>query len=115
MPAYTATDLTCLSTVIKNTSGSAKYFSFLPTHGLRLAADEEVSIVGDLFEACTRGCRAVKRNISALLKAIDDGDLTIVSTPAPVFYDAGWGESRVARVKNGTLGTDGPCWDSVSV
>ena len=37
-----------LRTLIKNTSGATKTFSFIPPHGKRLADDEETSVLGDI-------------------------------------------------------------------
>jgi len=82
---------TLLYTTVKNTSGARKKFTFLPPHGKELAAGEEYVLFGSLHDAVCGADRAVaRRNILALEKALQNGDLTVVHTPSPVL------ESKIA-------------------
>jgi hypothetical protein len=103
-----------LVSTVRNTSGVTKRFSFLPPHGLQLANNAEVSIVGNIIEAVGRGDRGNGgRHRQALLNAIDDGDLVIVATPSPVLEN-GSGEPMVLVISGNTLTLENPCWESLS-
>jgi len=98
------TNTALLSTVIKNTSGVGKHFGFLPPHGRYLAAGEQIAITGDLLTVVGQGRGTTgKRKREALLKALENGDLTIVSTPTPIQYDAVQQEIRAIMLINGRL------------
>lgn len=106
-------DLTCLVSTVKNTSGVTKRFGFLPPHGKQLAADEEYTVFGNILEAVNRGVRATSaRHREALETALENGDLTIVHTPAPVLEDQTTGDSKVLQLDNGSLAAVDPCWES---
>lgn len=105
-------DHACLVSTVKNTSGQEKYFGFLPPHGKRLAADEEINILGDIKEAVNRGDRFGNRHMNALLDTLDRGDLTIISTPLPIAYDETDEVSLVMGVDNGVLALSAPCWET---
>lgn len=106
-------DHSCLVTVIKNTSGGPLVCSFIPPHGRALEADEEVEIVGDIIEAIRHMHRtASQRMIQSFLDALDSGDLTIVSTPAPLLEDTVTGDTKAVKVTSGTLGVEDPCWET---
>lgn len=110
-------DNTCLNTLIRNTSGGTRNFSFLPPHGIRMAAGEEVSIVGDLVQALSRSVDgAGRRNIISLQKALDAGDLMIVSSPSQILHDDTKNKSRILHLNNDVLTVVDPSFaDSVSV
>jgi len=105
-------DHSCLVSTVKNTSGQDKYFGFLPPHGKRLAADEEINVFGDLKEAVNRGDRYGNRSMNALLSALDNGLLTIISTPLPIAYDETDEVSKVIGLDNGALSLSAPCWET---
>ena len=108
---------TALYTIVKNTSGVAKTFGFLPPHGRRLAANATKMVQGDIRVAVANGCGGPggnARNLLALEKALDDGDLTIISSPSPVLCDTVTGASVILKVTSGTLGVEAPDYaDSV--
>jgi hypothetical protein len=108
----TVYDHSCLVTVLKNTSGRTRKFSFIPPHGKELAANEEVNVVGDILEAVNRGDRFGNRPVQGLLNALDDGSMEIVSTPAPIVYDETLGTSHTLGVDNGSLSISSPCWET---
>lgn len=102
-----------LLTVVRNTSGGTRKFSFLPPHGRELAANEEVSYTGDLGAAISRGDHnANKRNLDALLASVDAGDLIVVRTPNPIFYDEFTSNVRTLRVQANVLSLTEPSWES---
>lgn len=101
----------CLYTVVKNTSGAARNFPFLPPHGVRLAANATYSMAGDPISAVARGDRkANARHVNDFIAAIADHSLAVVSTPAPVLKDLGNSQTKVVVVNNGTLASADPCW-----
>lgn len=109
MPTY---DHSCLVSTVQNTSGQEKFFGFLPPHGKRLAASEEINVFGDIKEAVNRGDRFGNRHMNSLLDALDRGDLTIISTPLPIAYDETLEVSKVVGIDNGALSLSDPCWET---
>ena len=97
----------CLFTTVKNTSGGALHFGFLPPHGRTLADEEEATIFGDLHAVVTN-----PRSQRALAKALDDGDLTIVTSPCPIVFDDGDQASYRLGSNNGSPVATAPDWDS---
>lgn len=105
-------DLSCLYSTVKNISGGAKTFGFLPPHGRLLAANEEFTVFGDIKQAIIRFERTeARRNIIAFENALKRGDLTIISTPNPILEDKSTGASKMAQLRGGVLGWVDPCWD----
>lgn len=98
-------------TTVKNISGGTKRFGFLPPHGMELAADEEVAVFGDIREAVNRGDRFGKRWMDALANALENNELDIVNSPAPIFYDETLDNSKILVVDNGAVALDDPCWE----
>jgi len=104
-------DHSCLMSVLRNTSGQLKTFGFIPPHGKKLAVNEEISVFGNILEAVNRGDRFGNRHMNALLDALDRGDITIVSTPAPILFDETNQTSHILVVDGGTLSIADPCWE----
>ena len=105
-------DHSCLVTTLKNASGQEKFFGFIPPHGKRLDADEEINVFGDIKEAVNRGDRFGNRNMQALLDALDRGDIEIISTPLPIAFDETLQVSKVMGIDNGALYLSDPCWET---
>lgn len=109
-------NMECLYSTVKNVSGKAKTFGFLPPHGRKLAANEEFTAFGDIRQAIASlregGRNAAQRDIVAFEAAVERGDLEIVSTPSPVLEDGTTGASKMLSLDNGTLATADPCWYS---
>jgi len=108
----------CLNTVIKNTSGGTRVFGFIPPHGVKLGNNETYSVPGDIIAAMSAGDSILaRRRIAAFRKALENGDITIVSTPAVAFTtsynDLG---SVVLSVNNstGAVGIARSCWNPAS-
>ena len=107
-------DTSCLYSTVKNISGVAKIFGFLPPHGRELAVNEEFTVFGDVRQGLggNRGSeRSVHRRDNAAFEAaIEEGDLEIVSTPSPILEDVDDGTPKMLQVATGTLTAVDPCW-----
>jgi hypothetical protein len=109
-------DTATTHSTVKNISGGSKKFGFLPPHGMELTADEEVTVFGDIREAVNRGDRFGNRWMNALASALENNELEIRNTPAPVFYDETLDNVRMLVVDNGSVALAEPCWeDSLTV
>ena len=73
-------------TVVRNTSGKELFFGFLGAHGVKLAADANYSVPGDL--AAKLANKTSKRSFDAFTKAVEAGNLTVLKTPTPFATDA---------------------------
>lgn len=106
-------DTRCLYSTVKNTSGQRKKFGFLPPHGRELAAGEEFTVFGDIKQAIIRHERTeARRSIIAFEQALLRGDMEIISTPGIILEDdSNPGSTKMLRLRNGTLGTQDPCWN----
>lgn len=71
-------------TIVRNTSGVRRFFSFLGGNGAFLDAGEDARIPGDLF---TRWQNDTIQT-SALRRALTDGALEILKTPDVFVFDA---------------------------
>ena len=102
----------CLQSTVKNTSGGVLKFSFLPPHGRELADDAELTLDGHLVEAIRRtgGYVASLRHIAGLKAALEAGDIEIVKTPNPVFYDPTNDETKMLKIDAGVLYAADGCW-----
>jgi hypothetical protein len=100
---------TGLYTTVENTSGSAKVFGFLGTHGKRLAANETYTVPGDLVAKL--GGQRSQRKFKALEAALTTGDLKIVSSPAVYLYSEQSEVTRELALDGLVLGTVDPQWD----
>lgn len=107
-------DTSCLYSTVRNTSGVAKIFGFLPPHGRELAINEEFTVFGDVRQGLggNRGSeRSVhRRDNAAFESAIDAGDLTIINTPSPILEDTVTGLPKMLQLASGVLSSVDPCW-----
>lgn len=78
-----------LYTTVKNISGTAKVFGFLGAHGKRLADDGTYTVPGDLVATLGNGGKGGQRKFKALEKALEAGDLAIVSSPSVYLSEGG--------------------------
>jgi hypothetical protein len=100
-------DSTCLETKVRNMSGKAAVFGFLPPHGKKLAAGDEYTFFGSmtgLLQAITS-----KRKREAFIAAVKSGDIVVVSTPSPLFYDETLDVTKTIKVANNSISTADPC------
>jgi hypothetical protein len=101
-----------LKTLVRNMTGREAFFGFLGPRGKRLAAGEEYELDGDprqSFAGVTQG-----RKRRALLNALDNGDLVIVRTPPPLFYDETLDVTKTIKVNNNTVSATDPSWGAYS-
>ena len=107
-------DTSCLYSTVKNISGGAKIFGFLPPHGRELASAEEFTVFGDSRQNLggNRGSeRSVHRRDNAAFEAaVEAGDLEIISTPSPILEDVTLEIPKMLKLDSGTLSTVDPCW-----
>jgi hypothetical protein len=73
-----------LYTTVKNTSGAEVSFGFLGAHGKRLANNATYTVPGDLVAKL--GNQQSQRQFKAFERAIEQGDLVVISSP--VVYTA---------------------------
>lgn len=105
----------CLYSTLRNMLNREAYFGFLPPHGRRLAAGEEVTVFGDIqhyFARQTPNDRGRRAFEAALCKA--DPDIVIVHDPALHLTDLTTDETQVIQLSGGTLSAVDPCWGSYS-
>lgn len=99
-----------LYTTVKNTSGSPAVFGFLGLHGKRLANNETFTVPGDLVAKL--GGQRAQRQFKALERALHDGDLIIVNSPAVYLSDTADGSLHEVKVTTDTVGQRAPQgWD----
>lgn len=103
----------CLYTTLKNVSGSERVFGFLGCRGKRLAADETITLPGNLVTALGGGGKWNQKKFKALERSLDAlQSLELVSTPAVHLYDPIQDRTRQLAYVGGQLGTVDPCWYS---
>jgi hypothetical protein len=69
--------LDCIYTTLRNSSGVTRYFDYLPPHGRRLAAAEEINIPGDWLPWMRGNLRKMRGFASDLTNCL----IEIVKTP----------------------------------
>ena len=107
-------DVSCLYSTVKNISGVAKIFGFLPPHGRTLAVNEELTVFGDVRQGLggNHGSeRSVHRRDNAAFEAaIESGDLEILQTPSPILQDVDTGLPKMLQLASGTISAVDTCW-----
>jgi hypothetical protein len=99
-----------LYTTVKNVSGAEATFGFLGLHGKRLANNATFTVPGDLVAKL--GNQRSQRQFKALEKALYDGNLVIVNSPAVYLTDVADNSIDQVRLSSNTLGTTSPQgWD----
>ena len=103
-------DTACLYTTVKNKTGKTRVFGFLGVRGMRLVADEIVTVRGDLVAKL--GSQTSARRFNALERSLLAESLEIQSTPAVHLYDAVSDDVKQLALSNDVLGVVDPCWDT---
>jgi hypothetical protein len=98
----------CLYTTVRNTSGHEAVFSFIPPHGRRMAADEQLTVAGNLVDRLAK--LTSNRNFKALERALQSGALAIVATPMTFVYDEAGDATHGVGIAGGALGEVDACW-----
>lgn len=98
----------CLYTTVRNTSGHEAVFSFIPPHGRRMAADEQLTVAGNLVDRLAK--QTSNRGFKALERALQSGALAIIATPTTFVYDEAGDATHGVGIAGGALGEVDPCW-----
>lgn len=99
-----------LYTTVKNVSGAEAVFGFLGLHGKRLADNATFTVPGDLVAKL--GNQRSQRQFKALEKALEQGDLVIVNSPAVYITDTDDNSIDQVTVNDGAVETTSPAgWD----
>ncbi len=114
-----AFETACLYSTVRNVSGQTMKFGFLPPHGRELAADEEVTVFGDIREAVVRNQRNTSQHhVKGLIRALDGTNdtggrlLAIINTPAVFLFDETDGQTVTLICDNATLDVATPCTET---
>lgn len=102
-----------LYSTVRNMLPREVYLGFLPPHGKRIAAGEEVTVFGDVqthFYRQTHNGRGQR----SLENALKNGTLVIVKSPAVHLYDETLDETKVLSLNNGSFVAADPLWGSYS-
>ena len=102
--AITAAKLAISQTTVKNTSGVAKFFGFIPPHGKKLPLNGSYNFYGTLLNTMDEDDVRSRRKHAPLSAALDRGDITIIKTPYTYLQDSGSGLTKELKVTSGTLG-----------
>jgi hypothetical protein len=99
-----------LYTTVKNVSGAEAVFGFLGLHGKRLADNATFTVPGDLVARL--GNQRSQRQFKALEKALEQGDLVILNSPAVYITDTDDASIDQVTVTAGVVETTAPVgWD----
>ena len=97
-----------LYTTVKNISGAEATFGFIGARGKRLANNATHTVPGDLVAALGKGGRSGQRQFKALERALSDGNLVILSSPAVYVTDTDDGSVDQISVADGVVETVSP-------
>ncbi len=100
-------NIDCLATVIKNPGSADLNLSFIPPHGIKLAAGASYVFYGDLVTAILASDGG-QRKLKAFKKAVESGKIQVTATPAAIFADDGGNPTTIA-VQLGTVVPVTPC------
>jgi hypothetical protein len=104
--------ISCLYTSIKNVSGASYNANWLQ-RGKVLAAGDCLTLFGDISDYAfdDRG-RINQRFVTALNNALTNNQLEIISSPAPILFDATLTKVKYLKLDNNVLTTTDPCYGS---
>lgn len=88
-------------TVFENLTGKTRFFGYLGSHGMRLQANEVVTIPGDVIAVLYN---ERFRDFQGLLRDLQQGTLRVQSRPVPVLFDTAGGRPVSFQMQNGFLG-----------
>jgi hypothetical protein len=99
-------NIDCVNTTVRNMSGKAAVFGFLPPHGKKLEAGEEYTFFGSIESLLSKVTSGRKR--AGFTAAVQSGDLVVVSGPTPILYDATLDVSKTIKLDNNSFSTTDP-------
>jgi hypothetical protein len=108
-----------LYTTVRNLRTKATFFGFLPPHGRRLAAGEELSFIGSIQERLYTNGVLRNQKRKSLEAALDQdtgspAKMAIVKTPAVILFDDTRDESKKLNLANGSFATADPSFAKYS-
>lgn len=108
--------LTNIQTTIVNNSNHTRSLGFVPPHGVTLGPYEQYTFDGNIDRLWTNpnGTHNRRKKLS-VETALLNGNLQIVSTPAPVMADVATGATKVDQLKSGTISAVAPSWGSYTI
>lgn len=105
MPASNL-NLSCLQTTVRNMRSTRHSYGFLGPRGMRLGPGEQVMIPGDIWDSASKNAR----NFASLSRSLQSGELVVVRSPTPIYFDISLDRARTLQIANGTLSAIDPCW-----
>lgn len=100
----------CFYTIVKNTSGQRRFFSFLPPHGKWLNANETYMFYGYPWETRRYSHGSSQRYIDAFHNALMNGELKLISTPAPIVANATSSRAIGINLAGNVVAVAGKCY-----
>ena len=107
------TETQCLYSTVRNMLPREVYLGFLPQHGKRAAAGEEITVFGDVQHHFARQTPN-ERGRRSLENALKDGNLAIVKGPSVFLYDDSTDETKILTLAGGSFVAADPCWGEYS-
>jgi len=108
-PRASTAPVDCLYTTVQNTSGAEAVFSFLPPHGRTMAAQEQLTVAGNLVDRLA--VKTSRRQFQALERALAAGVIAIIATPSVIVYDDTIASGQPLDPQAvGFAGMVDPCW-----
>lgn len=105
-------DINCFKTIVVNTSGTTRYFDFLPPYGLELAANATFSHTGTVEDWVRRSNRPAQAEtlMASFENAVLNGWIAVKSTPAQIAYDTTDSQSLMLGADNSAIALQIPCY-----
>jgi hypothetical protein len=103
----------CMNTTVVNTSGTRRYFDFLPPHGATLNPGQEFTYAGDIPQWIIKRSLRPDQLIThwkTVQYTLQQNLLAIKSTPSPLVYDPTQATTRMIDSDNGKLQLSPPCY-----
>lgn len=105
-------DTLSLYSRVRNISGAARFYGYLPPHGRTLAANESITIKGRLEDHMLTGGRLNLRKFTALENDLLEGRIEITKHPEHLLYDPTTDAMKQLKLDNSVLGVEDPSYGS---
>lgn len=102
-----------LYTTVRNMVEQDQFFGFLPPHGRKLAAGEELNVFGDIKNYMMR-FTPNDRARRSFESAVNLNKLAIVRSPDVILFDQDRDRSRRLRLHNNAFVVADPLWGAYS-
>lgn len=107
------TETECLYSTVRNLLPREVYLGFLPHHGKRADAGEEITVFGDVQHHFARQTPN-ERGRRSLENALRTGALAIVKGPSVFLFDDTTDETKMLSLAGGSFVAVDPCWGAYS-